>query len=108
MLRRGHKNFILQRHISRYNAIRPGVKKAGLHKGEPYFLAADVSELHTAEKWIALGREVADEQLSQPFKVVAKRGSKRKAEEALKDAGDAAEVRNVSYGVNRPRPMAPG
>lgn len=90
---------MLQRHLPRYSAVRPGAKKAGLHRGEAYFLAADVSELHTADKWVQLGRQVAANELQAPFKVVPKRGSKNKAEAAAaRDAGDDAEEVGQSCG----------
>ena len=56
-------------------------------------MRSDVSELHTAEKWVTNGREVVPVQLINPFKVVAKRGSKAKQKKALmKDAGEFDEV----------------
>lgn len=65
--------------------------KAGWHKGEPFYLRSDISELHTKDKWIQQGLEVKAEEAANPFKVVAKRGSK-KNQAAVKDAGDAEEV----------------
>lgn len=94
---RGHRHFVLQRHVPRYAALRPGAKACGLHKGEAYFKAADVSELHTADKWVQHGREVAASERATPFKVVARRGSKKAAAAAAAvagaDAGDLQEVR---------------
>ena len=87
-LYRNHRHYLLQRHLPRYSAIRPGAVKAGLHRGEAYYHSRDVSELHTADKWVQLGREVTPQQLGSPFKVVAKRGSK-KGDTPAKDAGDA-------------------
>lgn len=63
--------------------------KAGLHKGEAFYNRADISELHTKDKWVQHGFEVKASKV--PFKVVARRGSK-KATTALPDAGDVAEV----------------
>ena len=71
---------------------RPGATKAGLHKGEAFYRRADISELHTKDKWIQQGFEVKPVEQELPFKVVAKRGSK-KVQTAGKDAGDAEEVR---------------
>ena len=85
---RNHRHYLLQRHLPRYSAIRPGAVKAGLHRGEAYYNSRDVSELHTADKWVQLGREVTPQQLGSPFKVVAKRGSKI-GDTPAKDAGDA-------------------
>ena len=86
---RNHRHYLLQRHLPRYSAVRPGAVKAGLHRGEAYYHSRDVSELHTADKWVQLGREVTPQQLGSPFKVVAKRGSKKENNLLAKDAGDA-------------------
>ena len=83
--------YILERHIGRYSALRPGAPKAGMHRGEAFYSTEDISELHTAEKWVQAGREVQAGELAQPFKVVAKRGTKAKGQPA-KDAGDYEEV----------------
>ena len=65
--------------------------KAGLHKGEAFYKREDISELHTKDKWIQQGLEVKDAELRSPFKIVAKRGSK-KTQVDVKDAGDIEEV----------------
>ena len=70
---------------------RPGAVKSGLHKGEAFYKREDISELHTKDKWVQQGLEVKEEELRNPFKVVAKRGSK-KNQAASKDAGDEEEV----------------
>lgn len=65
--------------------------KAGFHKGEAFYQRADISELHTKDKWIQQGLEVREEEATKPFKIVAKRGSK-KVQGSVKDAGDAEQV----------------
>lgn len=45
---RSHEAFVLQRHISRYQALSPGTKPAGVHKGEAFFPRQALAELHTA------------------------------------------------------------
>ena len=73
---------------------RPGAETLGLYKGEPYYLRADVSELHTAEKWITHGLEVLLSELGTPAKVVAKRGTAGKQKK--QKMGDAGEFEEVS------------
>eukprot|EP00798_Chlamydomonas_sp_ICE-L_P030864 gene30864-35908_t len=63
----------LKRHITKYQALRPGSRPAGMHKGEAVFLRSDVSELHTADRWLREGRRVQGDQVDKPFKVVKKR-----------------------------------
>ena len=55
---RAHPKYMLQRHIGTYQALRRGAASAGLHKGEQIWLRADLVELHTAEQWLAHGRQV--------------------------------------------------
>ena len=38
---------MLQRHIKRYSALKPGTKMAGLHRGEPFYERSALEELHT-------------------------------------------------------------
>jgi hypothetical protein len=42
-------------------AIVPGSRKLGVHKGEPFYRRNDVHDLHTAERWRREGREVKEE-----------------------------------------------
>ncbi len=44
---RAHPRFVLQRHIKRYSALKPGTRLAGLHRGEPYYQRSALQELHT-------------------------------------------------------------
>ena len=75
---------------------RPGAAKAGFHKGEAFYKREDISELHTKDKWIQQGLEVMESELKNPFKVVAKRGSK-KSQAASKDAGDEEDVSTITH-----------
>ena len=47
--------YILERHIARYDALRPGARCSGVHKNEKYWQRADVKPLHTAERCPPLG-----------------------------------------------------
>jgi len=56
--RRAHPKYVLERHVGTYQALRPdAAPAAGLHKGERFWLRADVVELHTAEQWLTAGRQ---------------------------------------------------
>ena len=44
--------FVLERHISRYFALKPGTKKAGMHRGEAFYPREALAELHTADRYI--------------------------------------------------------
>ena len=79
-----HVEFVLKRHIGKYQALAPGSQPVGMHKGEPYYLKSNLSEVHTAERWKRVGREVKPEELSRPVKQIKKRGAKP-AESLLQD-----------------------
>ncbi|KAL4536811.1 hypothetical protein Ndes2437B_g06215 [Nannochloris sp. 'desiccata'] len=70
---KNHATFILSRHITKYQTLVPGSKVLGTHKGEAYYSREDVGEVHTAEKWKRIGREVLVEELSTPAKKIKKR-----------------------------------
>ena len=52
--RRAHPRFVLQRHIKRYSALKPGTRLAGLHRGEPYYERSALQELHTVRVRVTL------------------------------------------------------
>ena len=41
---------MLERHISRYEALQPGCQLAGQHRGEKYYLRTALQPLHTADR----------------------------------------------------------
>lgn len=43
--------YLLERHIGRYFALKPGTKKAGMHRGEGYYPRDALAELHTADRY---------------------------------------------------------
>ena len=43
--------YVLERHIGRYFALKPGTKKAGMHRGEGYYPRDALAELHTADRY---------------------------------------------------------
>ena len=44
--------YVLDRHISRYFALKPGTKKAGMHRGEAFYPREALAELHTADRYL--------------------------------------------------------
>jgi hypothetical protein len=42
--------YVLERHIGRYFALKPGTKKAGMHRGEGFYHRDALAELHTADR----------------------------------------------------------
>ena len=48
---RNHPVYVLERHIGRYFALKPGTKKAGMHRGEGYYPRDALAELHTADRY---------------------------------------------------------
>jgi len=79
-----HEQFVLKRHIGKYQVLAPGSQPVGMHKGEPYYLKSNLSEVHTAERWKRVGREVKQEELGRPVKQIKKRGA-RPADNLLPD-----------------------
>ena len=43
--------YVLERHISRYEALQPHAQLAGQHRGEKYYLRTALQPLHTADRW---------------------------------------------------------
>lgn len=71
-----HPVYVLERHIGKYQALAPGTKKSGLHRGEAFFHRTALSELHTADRWQREGREVLSEARDNPAKINRRRGFK--------------------------------
>ncbi|KAK9840463.1 hypothetical protein WJX74_010195 [Apatococcus lobatus] len=71
-----HPMYVLERHIGKYQALAPGTKKSGLHRGEAFFHRTALSELHTADRWQREGREVLPEARDTPAKINRRRGFK--------------------------------
>lgn len=44
---RSHPKYVLERHITRYDMLKPSAQKIGLHRGEAFYLRADLAHLHT-------------------------------------------------------------
>lgn len=72
---KNHDQLILKRHINKYQILVPGSKVVGAHKGEPFYLKKDLRDIHTAERWKRLGREVKQAELDFPCKMIKKRGA---------------------------------
>ena len=72
---KNHKEFILKRHINKYQILLPGSAAVGVHKGEPYYLRKDLRDIHTADRWKRLGRQVKAEELDKPCKMIKKKGT---------------------------------
>ncbi|GAX72825.1 hypothetical protein CEUSTIGMA_g280.t1 [Chlamydomonas eustigma] len=70
---KSHPVYILKRHLTKYQALRPGSTLLGTHKGEPYYARSAMSDLHTPERWRREGREVRSDELDSPAKTVKKR-----------------------------------
>ena len=51
MVCRHHPVYVLERHIGRYFALKPGTKKVGMHRGEGYYPRDALAELHTADRY---------------------------------------------------------
>ena len=47
---RKHPLYVLERHISRYEALQPQAQLAGQHRGEKYYLRSALQPLHTADR----------------------------------------------------------
>ena len=49
---RHHPLYILERHIGRYFALKPGTGRAGMHRGEAFYPRDALTELHTADRYV--------------------------------------------------------
>lgn len=63
-----HPNFILERHLKKYEIIHPRDPVVGYFKEEPVFLRANVRVLHTRDLWIRMMRQVMNN--AKPLKKV--------------------------------------
>lgn len=72
---KNHPTYVLKRHISKYQCVKPGATFCGCHNGEMYYNKEDITELHTVQKWRQLGSEVVESELHKPAKIVKKRGA---------------------------------
>lgn len=106
---RSHDTFVLARHIGKYQVLRPGSKTLGTHRGEAYYHRDSLGEVHTAERWKRLGREVLPEELSRPAKMIKKRGApgdvggltqKRGRRGKLEVIADAEAAADAELGLN--------
>ncbi len=51
---RSHPRYVLERHITRYQVLKPGTRKVGLHRGEAFYPRGALEELHTVRTLRAL------------------------------------------------------
>ncbi|KAI8108137.1 hypothetical protein M9434_006167 [Picochlorum sp. BPE23] len=72
---KNHVEYVLKRHVGKYQILVPKAEAAGMHKGEPYYFRKDLVDIHTADRWKRLGREVKPEELDRPCKKIKKRGA---------------------------------
>ncbi|KAK9908106.1 hypothetical protein WJX75_002826 [Coccomyxa subellipsoidea] len=73
---KSHPRYVLERHIGRYQALKPDTAKLGLHRGEPFYPREALQDLHTVDIWQRRGRHVVNAELAKPAKVVNRRGTK--------------------------------
>ncbi|GAA5927119.1 hypothetical protein JCM3775_002451 [Rhodotorula graminis] len=91
---KNHPNYVLEQHLHRDEALRPGARDYGLFKGEyRVFRRADVLSVKSAENWYRQGRSVRPDEI--PRKFVKQRAvtiNSRRKEEFLKmDGGEVDE-----------------
>ena len=72
---KNHKDFVLKRHITKYQVLVPGCKVYGAHKGEPFYLKSNLRDIHTADRWKRLGRQVKITEIDLPCKLIKKKGA---------------------------------
>lgn len=72
---KNHVDYVLKRHVGKYQILVPKAEAAGMHKGEPYYFRKDLVDIHTADRWKRLGREIKSEELDRPCKKIKKRGA---------------------------------
>ncbi|GAA5881496.1 hypothetical protein JCM3774_000136 [Rhodotorula dairenensis] len=91
---KSHPNYVLEQHLHRDEALRPGSKSLGLFKGEfPIFRRSDVVNVRSTENWYRTGRVVKPAEI--PMKFVKQRAvtiHRRREEELAKmDGGEVDE-----------------
>ncbi len=72
---KNHREFVLKRHINKYQVLVPGCTAHGAHKGEPFYLRKNLRDIHTADRWKRLGREVKPSEIDLPCKLIKKKGA---------------------------------
>ena len=60
---------MLEKHLGKYQTLRPRTPVAGMIAGLPVFLRTCVRELQTARQWKLKGRKLSEGQLDAPAKV---------------------------------------
>ncbi|GJN94079.1 hypothetical protein Rhopal_007143-T1 [Rhodotorula paludigena] len=91
---KNHPNYVLEQHLHRDEALRPGARDYGLFKGEhKVYRRADVVVVKSQENWYRQGRTVKDNEI--PMKFVKQRAvtiNRRREEELAKmDGGEVDE-----------------
>ncbi|BGP58393.1 hypothetical protein JCM8202v2_006062 [Rhodotorula sphaerocarpa] len=91
---KNHPNYVLEQHLHRDEALRPGSKSLGLFKGEfPIFRRSEVVNVRSAENWYRTGRVVKLAEI--PMKFVKQRAvtihRRREEEVARMDGGEVDE-----------------
>lgn len=87
-------SYVLEQHLHRDEALRPGARDYGLFKGEhKVYRRADVLVVKSQENWYRQGRTVKDDEI--PMKFVKQRAvtiNRRREEELAKmDGGEVDE-----------------
>ncbi|KWU42458.1 Rad4-domain-containing protein [Rhodotorula sp. JG-1b] len=91
---KSHPNYVLEQHLHRDEALRPGSKSLGLFKGEfTIFRRSDVVNVRSTENWYRTGRVVKSNEI--PMKFVKQRAvtihQRREEELAKMDGGEVDE-----------------
>jgi len=71
---RRHPFFVLEKHVRKYEGLKPDTKVVGFFKGENVYLRADVVELCSRTGWRRRGRIVMGAEVENPVKKVEPRG----------------------------------
>jgi xeroderma pigmentosum group C-complementing protein len=95
---KAHAEFVLARHVGRHQALAPGARAAGVHRGEAYYLRSDLGEVHTAERWRRMGREVLPEEAERPAKRLKKRGAAEPGGWGEEEGGEEGEGEGAGAG----------
>ena len=53
--------------------LESSAQKVGLHRGEPYYLREQLTEVHSANMWLRQGRTVRSDEVRKPLKRVKNR-----------------------------------
>lgn len=97
---KSHPLYALERHLTRYQAIWPR-DAVGSFNGEDVFPRSAVQELHTKDVWQRqYSRQVLDEQLATPAKVVLRRGVAAAQAKRAKEKKNGGESGPRGWGGN--------